>query len=99
MPLAILAQEEIVHSVYFDFDKHELKEDQKNTALKFIMALDTTMVESISIYGYTDDRGKDDYNFVLSTKRANTIREKLIEQGIKESFLFHVVYIHVFYLI
>lgn len=87
MPLGILAQEEIVHSIYFDFDKHELKEDQKESALKFIMALDTTMVESISIYGYTDDRGKDDYNFKLSTKRANTIRETLIGQGIKQKII------------
>jgi len=87
MPLGILAQEEIVHSIYFDFDKYELKEDQKESALKFIMALDTTMVESISIYGYTDDRGKDDYNFKLSTKRANTIKETLIEKGIKQKII------------
>ncbi len=87
MPFRIVAQEEIVHSVYFDFDKYELKEDQTKSMLKFMTALDTTIVESISIYGYTDDRGKDDYNYKLSTRRANTIREVLIAQGIKQKII------------
>lgn len=86
-PLCILAQEEIVHSVYFDFDKYNIREDQKNLMLNFIKTLDTTMVESISIYGYTDDRGKDDYNFILSTNRANAIKEELIKNGITNKII------------
>lgn len=85
--LNVFAQEEIVHSVYFEFDKYNLKEDQKKSAVEFAKSLDSTIVESISIYGYCDDRGKDDYNFVLSTNRANTIRDELIKNGITSKII------------
>lgn len=81
------AQEEIVHSVYFDFDKYNIREDQKISVLNFIKALDSTMIESISIYGYCDDRGRDEYNYVLSTNRANAIKDKLTENGIKNKII------------
>jgi len=81
-PLSMIAQEEIVHSVYFDFDKYDIKQNQEEELQHFIRTLDSTMVESISIYGYCDDIGKDEYNYTLSTNRANTIRDKLIENGI-----------------
>lgn len=83
----VFAQEEIVHSVYFEFDKYNLKEDQKKSAVEFAKSIDSTIVESISIYGYCDDRGKDDYNFVLSTNRANTIRDELIKNGITSKII------------
>jgi outer membrane protein OmpA-like peptidoglycan-associated protein len=83
----IFAQEEIVHSVYFEFDKFSLKEDQKQSAVAFAKSLDSTIVESISIYGYCDDRGKDDYNFVLSTNRANTIKDELVKNGITSKII------------
>jgi outer membrane protein OmpA-like peptidoglycan-associated protein len=34
-------------------------------------------LESIQIFGYTDDIEKDAYNFKLSTNRVNTIQSKL----------------------
>lgn len=83
----VWAQEEIVHSVYFDFDRHNIKEQEQESMLNFIKSLDSAMVESISIYGYTDDRGKDEYNYALSTNRANAIRDKLIENGIKNKII------------
>lgn len=87
IPLSLFAQEEIVHSVYFDFDKFNLREDQKKSVIDFVKSLDSTIVESISIYGYTDDRGKDDYNFVLSTNRANTIKEELVNNGVTSKII------------
>lgn len=83
----LFAQEEIVHSVYFEFDKFSLKEDQKQSAVAFAKSLDSTIVESISIYGYCDDRGKDDYNFVLSTNRANTIKDELVKNGVTSKII------------
>ena len=83
----LFAQEEMVHSVYFEFDKFNLQEKQAVDAVAFIKAIDTTRIESIQIYGYTDDRGKDAYNFKLSTNRANTIRDKMLEKGIKNKII------------
>lgn len=81
------SQEEIVHSIYFDFDKYNLKDSQQQSMLKFIQELDSTTIESISIYGYTDDRGKDEYNYTLSTNRANTIKDVLLTKGIKNKII------------
>lgn len=81
------AQEEVVQSVYFQFDKFNLDENQATAVLDYIRKTDSTRIESVQIYGYCDDRGKDAYNFNLSNKRANTIKEKLIENGIKNKII------------
>lgn len=81
------AQEEAVHSVYFEFDKYSLDDKQGKEVLNFITSSDSTRIESVQIFGYTDDIGKDAYNFKLSTNRANTIREKLVENGIRNKII------------
>lgn len=83
----IQAQEEVVHSIYFEFDKYALNEKQVNDAIEFIKQTDSTRIESIQIFGYTDDVGKDAYNFKLSTKRATAIQDKFIESGIKSKII------------
>jgi outer membrane protein OmpA-like peptidoglycan-associated protein len=77
------AQEEIVHSVYFESAKFGLNEKQVSAVVDFIKNTDSTRIESIQIYGYTDDIGKEAYNYKLSTKRATAIQEKFIANGIK----------------
>ena len=83
----VSAQEEVVQSVYFDTSKFNLDEKQGNTVVEFIKTTDSTRIESIQIFGYTDDIGKEAYNFKLSTNRANAIREKLIQSGIKNKII------------
>ncbi len=81
------AQEEVVHSVYFDFDKFSLNDKQVLEAVDFIKKTDSTRIESIQIFGYTDDIGKEAYNYKLSTKRATAIQNKFIENGIKSKII------------
>lgn len=83
----IHAQEEAVHSVYFDFDKSTISEKQGEELISFIKKTDSTRIESIEIFGYTDDVGKEAYNFKLSTKRASVIQTKMIESGIKNKII------------
>lgn len=84
---AAFSQEEVVHSVYFEFDKYALNDKQAGDVVAFIHTIDSSRIESIQIYGYCDDRGKDEYNFKLSTNRANTIKNKLLEKGIKNKII------------
>lgn len=84
------AQEEEVHSIYFEFDKFNLKPEQAEAVVKFVQKLDTTKIETIEIFGYCDDRGKDAYNFKLSTNRANTVKDKLLEKGIKSKIIISI---------
>lgn len=81
------AQEEVVQSVYFQFDKYTLDEKQADAVVDYIHKTDSTRIESIQIFGYCDDRGKDAYNFKLSNNRANAIKEKLVENGIKNKII------------
>jgi len=81
------AQEEVVHSVYFDFDKFALNDKQGNEVVDFIKKTDSTRIESIQIFGYTDDIGKEAYNYKLSTKRATAIQNKFIQSGIKNKVI------------
>ena len=76
------AQEEVIHSVYFEFDKYMLKPEQLKGVVDFIHTSDSSRIESIEIFGYCDDRGKDAYNFKLSQNRANTIQQEFIKNGI-----------------
>jgi outer membrane protein OmpA-like peptidoglycan-associated protein len=85
--VAFAQEEEEVHSIFFEFDKYNLKEEQSNAVVAFVSKIDTTRIESIQIFGYCDDRGKDEYNYVLSTNRANTVKNKLIERGIKSKII------------
>jgi len=87
LPLVVQAQEETVYSVYFEFDKYNLDAKQGNNVVAFIKAIDTARIETIQIYGYCDDRGKDAYNFKLSNNRANTIRDTLTGRGIKNKII------------
>lgn len=82
-----LAQEETVFSVYFEFDKYNIEPKQGVNMVNFVKAIDTSRIETIQIFGYCDDRGKDEYNFKLSTNRANTIRDTLIARGIKNKII------------
>jgi len=80
-------QEEAVKSVYFEFDKFSLDEKQTKEVVDFIKNTDYTRIESVEIFGYTDDIGKDDYNFKLSTNRATTIVNALTQNGVKSKII------------
>lgn len=78
------AQFDVYHSVYFDVDKYDIKSDEMNKLVKFVQSVDTSRVISINIYGFCDDRGKDDYNYILSENRAIIIKETLIKNNIQK---------------
>jgi outer membrane protein OmpA-like peptidoglycan-associated protein len=85
--VTIHAQEEVVQSVYFQFDKFLLDQKQGDDVVDFIKKTDSTRIESVQIFGYTDDVGKEAYNFKLSTNRASVIKEKLMQNGIKNKII------------
>lgn len=81
------AQENVVQSVYFQFDKFALDAKQGQEVVDFIKKADSTRIESIEIFGYTDDRGKDAYNTKLSTQRAAEVQKRIVAAGIKSKVI------------
>ncbi len=68
--------------VFFGFDKSSLSEESKkelNTVLKLLTSYPVIRVE---ITGYTDPLGPENYNLLLSEKRAKIVYNYLVEGGI-----------------
>lgn len=67
--------------VYFDFDRYELNESAKTT-LDSISGILLNNEYSISVYGFTDDTGKNGYNAILGQKRADAVSAYFKNKGI-----------------
>jgi outer membrane protein OmpA-like peptidoglycan-associated protein len=76
------AQDKASHTVYFELDKDHLKETQKDLLCDFFQKIDSTHIESISVFGYCDDRGTTSYNFDLSNRRVQSVETVLIRLGL-----------------
>lgn len=80
-------QADIAESVYFKFDKYDILKSESEKLLGFLATIDSSLVDSIEIFGYCDDIGKDDYNKVLSENRAEAVKTLMLEQGIKSKII------------
>lgn len=86
----LIAQSNIQHVVYFETDKYIVPETEKNRLLLFTQNLDINKIKKISIYGFCDDRGSNNYNLVLSQNRANAIKKLFSFGGINEQLISNV---------
>jgi len=86
----VFSQEELKQEVYFDTDKYEVPSTEKNRLLLFISKLTEINIESISIFGFCDDRGADSYNLLLSQQRADAIKTIFANNNIDESLITNV---------
>jgi len=86
----LIAQSNIQHVVYFETDKYIVPETEKNRLLLFTQNLDINKIKKISIYGFCDDRGSNNYNLVLSQNRANAIKKLFSFGGISEKLISNV---------
>ena len=73
---------ENVVTVYFDFDKSQLKERGVAQLDSIYNVLTENTTATIQISGYTDGLGTVEYNKILSDKRAKACADYLIEKGI-----------------
>lgn len=81
------AQEEVVQSVYFDSNSSVVSDKESAEIVAFIRKTDSTRIESIEIFGYCDDVGKDAYNRKLSNDRANAVQTIFTKNGIKNKII------------
>ena len=66
----------------FDFDKSILKPDGKKSIDEAIAKMKKVDVEMVIATGHTDSIGTDAYNQKLSERRATTVKEYMVSQGI-----------------
>lgn len=68
--------------IYFDYDQSEIRPDQAMRLQRNAEFLLDSPDINFTIGGHADERGTAEYNIGLADRRANTIRQFLIERGI-----------------
>ena len=68
--------------VFFDYDKSELRPEDKLTLNKQAVWLRRYLNVRVSLEGHADERGTREYNFALGERRAAAIRAHLLGQGL-----------------
>ncbi len=71
--------------VYFDYDKDEIRDDQKATLEAKVPVLAANAALRLRVAGHTDDRGSDEYNIALGQRRAASVKRYLAARGIAEA--------------
>lgn len=79
----IVAQKVTLNAdTFFDFDKSTLKPEGRNILDQVAQQAKQLNLESVIAVGYTDSIGTPQYNQGLSERRAATVKNYLISQGI-----------------
>jgi outer membrane protein OmpA-like peptidoglycan-associated protein len=74
-------------SLKFDFDKAALRPENKELLSRIAGILMTSSDYTVSVNGHTDDVGSVEYNIGLSERRAEAVRDYLVQCGIDPGIL------------
>lgn len=74
-------------AIEFAFDDATLRPAERELLSRIAGVLLTAQGFSIFVYGHTDDVGTDAYNQALSERRANAVRDYLIEAGLDAAII------------
>lgn len=69
-------------TVYFDFDKYNVRGDQRVALDQNAAILRDNPKVAIKIEGHCDERGTVEYNLALGDRRANAVKKYLTDLGI-----------------
>lgn len=73
-----------LETVYFDFDKSDLRQDTRDVLSKNAEAILKAMAGAkIQIEGHCDERGSAEYNLALGERRAQSVQKYLTTLGVK----------------
>ncbi len=76
-----------IQNIFFDFDRYDvLAEYHENLNLLAQYMMDNTDAV-IEIAGHTDAIGSNEYNYLLSYRRAKAVKDYLVEKGVSPSSL------------
>jgi peptidoglycan-associated lipoprotein len=92
-PVKAAPQVSAFETVYFDFDKSDLREDARNVLTKNAeILLKQKTGERIKIEGHCDERGSAEYNLALGERRAKSALQYLVTLGIQPDRLSIISY-------
>ena len=72
-----------LEAVYFDFDSASLRSDQRATLQANVGAINQNAGwKTVVLEGHCDERGSEEYNLALGERRANSVKQYLIDSGV-----------------
>jgi peptidoglycan-associated lipoprotein len=81
-----------LQAIYFEFDSYALRAEAKEMLNKAGSLLRSYPEISLRLEGHCDQRGTAEYNLALGEKRANAVRNYLMDLGVAKSRLSTVSY-------
>lgn len=72
-------------TIYFDFDKSNLSSKSIQILKSAVNALEENSSISITLAGHADERGTREYNLALGQRRAESVSDYLILNGINKN--------------
>lgn len=78
--------------VFFDYDKYNLRADARSTLESNAQFLLADPSIGLTLEGHCDERGTVEYNLALGERRAQSVKDYLVEFGIDPSRLMTVSY-------
>jgi len=74
--------EDILCSVYFDFDQYNIRADQRATLEDASKSLAANTGQRVVAVGYTDWYGSEQYDLALGDRRANSVKSFATKLGV-----------------
>ena len=72
-------------TVYFEFDKSSLTSKSIQTLKSAVDALNENSTIEVTLSGHADERGTREYNLALGQRRAESVSDYLVLNGINKS--------------
>ena len=79
-PILETAQRRQELRVNFEYDKSDIRPQYDREIADFAEFMETRSNTNVVIEGHTDNRGSDAYNQALSERRANAVRDELVNE-------------------
>ena len=90
------SQEDFVKNVgdrvFFDYDKASLKPEGKDQLTKWVAFLKQYPNDQLQVEGHADERGTREYNLALGEKRAASVKDFLVANGVAATRLHTISY-------
>lgn len=78
--------------IYFDYDVDQVRSDYYEVVVAHGEYLATNPAVTVTLEGHADERGSREYNIALGERRANSVRQILLAQGVSDSQIITISY-------